>query len=126
MGQVVLRIPLSEELAPELDSAAPWCSLTKDSYLQKYSYDSGCMVLVSPDAHPDRGCNIELTIVTVNADATVWSTLGFEAFGPSGRVIAILDEAAAQFFTAHGRAPVKLEGRDSLSYPTWLAMNYAE
>jgi hypothetical protein len=115
---------LSKELEPELDRAAPWCLVAKDRYLQKYSCDSGRMVPVSPDAYPDCGCNIELTTVTINADAPAWNTLGFEAFGPSGRVMATLDEAVAQFFIVHGRAPVSLEGRDSLSYPTWLAMNY--
>jgi hypothetical protein len=34
----------------------------------------------------------------------------------------LLDEAVQHYFTVHGSAPVRLEGRDSLSYPAWLAL----
>jgi hypothetical protein len=116
----------NKDLVPELDKAGPWASVTKDRYLQKYSFDSGRMALVSPDTRPNWGCNVELTKVTIDHDATAWSTFGFEAFGPAGRVTAMLDEAVGDFFTTYGPAPVQLEGRDSLSYPTWLAMNLAD
>ena len=76
---------------------------------------------MSPDERPDVGCNIELTVVDVKADIGTWLTFGFEAFGPSGRVMALLDEAVRHFFAAHGPTPVRLDGRDSLSYPAWLA-----
>jgi hypothetical protein len=109
-----------EKFEAELSQAGPWRKVIKDRYLQKYSFDSGRMVAVSPEQRPNFGCNIELTKIGVNANESDWLTVGFEAFGPSGRVIAMLDEAIEHFFTAHGNAPVLLDGRDSISYPTWL------
>lgn len=111
---------LQAQLESELAQAGPWCTVTKDRYLQKYSLESGRMSAVTPDARPDEGCNIELTRLSVKP-ANEWVTFGFEAFGPSGRVLATLDNAVEQFFAAHGAAPVELAGRDSRSYPAWLA-----
>ena len=112
---------IADQLKIEMDQSGPWRKVVKKRYLQKYSLDSG-LTAVSPDQRPDTGCNIELTVINVKATIGTWLTFGFEAFGPSGRVMAILDEAVQHFFTAHGPAPVRLEGRDSLSYPAWLAM----
>jgi hypothetical protein len=36
--------------------------------------------------------------------------------------MALLDKAVQHFFAAHGKPPVQLDGRDSLSYPAWLAL----
>ena len=108
-------------LEGELDQSGPWCKVGKKRYLQKYSFDSG-LVAVSPDQRPDTGCNIELTVIGVKAATGTWLTFGFEAFGPAGRVMALLDQAVQHYFTVHGPAPVRLEGRDSLSYPAWLAL----
>lgn len=112
---------IAKQLGSELHSGGPWRKVEKTRYLQKYSFDTG-PVAVSPDQRPDTGCNIELTVVNVKANVGTWFTFGFEAFGPSGRVMALLDEAVQHFFVAHGKPPVQLEGRDSLSYSTWLAM----
>lgn len=109
-----------EKFQRELSQAGPWRKVIKDRYLQKYSFDSGSMVAVSPEQPPKFGCNIELTKIGVTDNESDWLTVGFEAFGPSGRVIAMLDEAIEHFFTAHGSAPVLLDGRDSISYPIWL------
>lgn len=111
----------SKDLEVELDLTGPWRKVVKKRYLQKYSFDSG-FVAVSPDQRPDTGCNIELTMIDVKATIETWLTFGFEAFGPSGRVMALLDQAVQHYFTVHGPAPVRLEGRDSLSYPAWLAL----
>lgn len=113
---------LTQQLDSEFDQSGPWCKVGKKRYLQKYSFDSGSLVAVSPDQRPDTGCNVELTVLDVNGNAGAWLTFGFEAFGPSGRVIAFLDEVVKHFFALHGPAPVPLDGRDSLSYPAWLAM----
>ena len=78
------------------------------------------IVAVSPEQRSNVGCNIELTKIRINANEADWLTVGFEAYGPSGRVIAILDEAIEHFFTLHGNAPVLLNSRDSISYPIWL------
>ena len=112
---------LHAQLEAELEQAGPWAKVVKDRFLQKYSFGSGRLLGVLPDSRPADGCNIELTRLSVKADAWDWFTLGFEAFGPSGRVIAILDQAVEQFFAAHGPAPVPLTSRDSRSYPAWLA-----
>lgn len=112
---------IADELEIELDQSGPWRKVVKQRYLQKYSFDSG-LVAVSPDQRPDTGCNIELTVIGVKATIGTWLTFGFEAFGPSGRVLALLDQAVQHYFTVHGPAPVRLEGRDSLSYPAWLAL----
>jgi hypothetical protein len=109
-----------EGLEAELRQAGPWRKVIKDRYLQKYSFDSRSMLAVSPRHRPKLGCTIELTKIEVEANGSDWLTIGFEAFGPSGRVIAILDEALEHFFKSHGSAPVRLDGRDSFSYPTWL------
>lgn len=111
----------SKVLEIELDQSGPWRKVVKKRYLQKYAFDSG-LVAVSPDQRPDTGCNIELTVIDVKANIGTWLTFGFEAFGPSGRVMALLDEAVAHFFNLHGPPPVRLDGRDSHSYPAWLAM----
>jgi hypothetical protein len=118
-----LASKLHKELEVEMDQAGPWSNVVKDRYLQKYSFDSGRMVAVSPDHRPDTGCNIELTKISVKPDVWDWLTFGFEAYGPSNRSIAMLDEAVEHFFAAHGPSPVRLEGRDSLNYPNWLALN---
>jgi hypothetical protein len=113
---------IAKLLEGELDQSGPWCRIGKKRYLQKYSFDSGCLVAVSPDQRPDTGCNIELTVLAVDDSVGAWLTFGFEAFGPSGRVMAFLDGAVKHFLTVHGPPPVSLDGRDSLSYPAWLAM----
>ena len=77
---------------------------------------------MSPDQRPDTGCNIELTKISVQATVANWLTFGFEAFGPPGRVTAILDQAVQEFFDTHGQPPLPLDGRDSLNYPAWLAL----
>ena len=104
----------------ELDQSGPWRKVDKKRYTQKISLDSGGPVAVPPDQYPDTGCNIELTLINVKATVGTWLTLGFEAFGPSGRVMALLDEAVQHFFAAYGPPPVSLDGSDFLSYPAWL------
>ena len=106
----------------ELDQAGPWRRGAKKRYAQKISLDSVRPAAVPPDQYPETGCNIELTVIDVQATLRTWLTFGFEAFGPSGRVMALLDEAVAHFFAVHGPPPVRLDGRDSLSYPAWLAL----
>jgi hypothetical protein len=111
-----------DELAVELNGAGPWRKVVKNRYLQKYSFDSGKMMAVPPDRWLDSGCNIELTWLNLDSNSTNWLTFAFEAFGPSsGHLIAVLSEAVECFFSTHGHAPVHLSGRDSLSYPSWLA-----
>lgn len=113
---------IATQLEIELDQSGPWRRVVKKRYTQKISLDSGVPVSVPPDQYPEAGCNIELTMIEVKASVGTWLTIGCEAFGPSGRVMALLDKAVQHYFTVHGPAPVRLEGRDSLSYPAWLAL----
>lgn len=109
-------------LEGELDQSGPWCRIGKKRYLQKYSFDLGNVVAVSPDRRPDTGCNVEFTVLTIDESVGAWFTFGFEAFGPSSRITAYLHGAVQHFFALHGPAPVPLSERDSLSYPAWLKM----
>lgn len=109
------------QLEIEMDQSGPWRKVVKKRYTQKISLDSVRPIAVSPDQYPEIGCNIELTVIDVQATLRTWLTFGFEAFGPSGRVVALLDQAVQHFFAAYGPPPVSLDGNDSLSYPAWLA-----
>lgn len=116
-------IALGQQLDGEFDKSGLWYKVVKNRYLQKYSFDSGSLVAVSPDLFvATSGCNIEFTVVVAGPNAEPWLTFGFEAFGPFARVVAQLDEAVEHFFAMHGPAPVRLDGRDSLSYSAWLAL----
>jgi hypothetical protein len=112
---------MATQLEIELDQSGPWRRVVKKRYTQKISLDSVRLIAVPPDQYPEAGCNIELTMIDVQAIFRTWLTFGFEAFGPSARVMALLDEAVAHFFAVHGPPPVSLDGGDSLSYPAWLA-----
>ena len=114
-------LKFGEQLESKLDQSGPWRRVDKTRYVQKYSFDSG-LVAVSPDKWPNTGCNIELTRITVKANVGSWLTFGFETFGSAEEVTAFLDEAVRHFFTVHGQPPVRFDGRDSLSYPAWLAL----
>lgn len=104
----------------ELDQSGPWRRVVKKRYTQKISLDSVRPIAVPPDQYPEAGYNIELTVIDVQAALRTWLTFGFEAFGPSGRVMSLLDEAVAHFFAVYGPPPIALNGSDSLSYPAWL------
>jgi hypothetical protein len=112
---------MATQLEIELDQSGPWRRVVKKRYTQKISLDSVRLIAVPPDQYPEASCNIELTVIDVQATFRTWLTFGFEAFGPSARVMALLDEAVAHFFAVHGPPPVSLDGGDSLSYPAWLA-----
>lgn len=111
-------------LEGELKQSGRWVQVIKDRYLRKFSADSGNVVEVPPkqEPFPDSGCNVELTLIEVQADPKLWFSLGFEAFGSSGSVAKILNDTLESFFKAHGSMPEhNLSGRESMSYPTWLA-----
>ena len=61
-----------------------------------------------------------MTLYTIKNGGT-WFTFGFEAFRPTGKITALLDQAVQHFFKAHGHAPVQLDERSPMSYPSWLA-----
>lgn len=112
----------AQELKSGLLKSGPWCTVVKNRYLQKVSFDTGGLVPVSPDKWPDTGCNIELTVIAAGSNAEPWITFSFEAFGAPDRNTAMLDEAVAHFFALRDSPPVQLDESNSLSYPAWLAM----
>jgi hypothetical protein len=65
-------------------------------------------------ALPISGCNVELTRVTIEREAKVWWTLGFEAFGDLSEVAAELRKVMVQL-----QPPVP-GGSLELSYPAWI------
>lgn len=113
---------LNRQLEMELDQSGPWRRVEKHRSLQKYTFDSGQPIAVSPDQRPETGCIIELTLINVKARIGTWLTLGFEAFGSPEQVMPVLSKSVAHFFAVQGLPPVALEGRDSFSYPAWLAL----
>lgn len=113
---------LLKQMEAELRQKDTWRDVGKVRYLLKYSFDSGKLVEVSPDQWPVKGCNVELTRVNVKADVEEWFTLGFEAFGPLGDVVTILEETLSHFFSRRSEnSGVQLKDQNSLSYPGWLA-----
>ncbi len=66
---------------------------------------------------PARGCNVELTRVSL-ADQKIWWTLGFEAFGAAGTIENDLRAVAAELAA---RQPPELKGGFMASYPAWLS-----
>jgi hypothetical protein len=109
-------------LAGKLNDSGKWTAVGKTRYLQKYSCSSGDMKLVSPDDRPQSGCNVELTLIDVDASVSQWVTLGFEAFGEPGDTFKLLHDTLDDFFARCGPPPLPLSGHDSVSYPTWLAL----
>jgi hypothetical protein len=65
---------------------------------------------------PQRGCNVELTSVTLPG-GSVWWTLGFEAFGPLDSLERSV-RATAKLLAA--RRPPPLAHGTRASYPAWL------
>ena len=112
---------IASALEAELHQTGVWCTVEKRRSTQKYAAVAGGVAPVSPDAWPDAGCNIELTLAGVGRDKESWLTFGFEAFGRPDQVAGLLAEAVAHFFAAHGLPPLALSEHSSLSYPAWLA-----
>lgn len=69
-----------------------------------------------------RGCNVELTKVTLPHDE-VWWTLGFEAFGTIGTVV---NDLQAVVMVLAAREPPSLGQAQPASYPVWLRQRVQE
>ena len=65
---------------------------------------------------PARGCNVELTEITLTS-GDVWWTLGFEAFGG---VETVADDLQMVASALAGEVPPDLSGGLMASYPSWL------
>lgn len=108
-------------LEADLRQAGAWRRVEKRRCTRNLAFNAGGLTAVSPDAWPEAGCNVELTLLHVAAGVGEWVTFGLEAFGPQAQADDLLTAAAALFFTAHGPAPLRLAEQASLSYPAWLA-----
>jgi len=97
-----------------------WVEVRKTRLLRKFSAD-GALIEVAPQEKPDAGCNVELTLLEVEGENKGFS-LAFEAFGSPAQASQILDETLRVFFRLYPKPDaLNLTGRNSLSYPAWLA-----
>lgn len=110
-------------LDPALRQSGRWLRVRKERRLRKFSA-TGSLAEVPVDQTPlpSSGCNVELVRLEIPAHPPVWFSLGFEAFGSAAGNVETLDETLHHFFTLYGPPPDRpLTGRESLSYPAWLA-----
>jgi hypothetical protein len=101
-----------------------WVTVQKRRYLRRFSAESDDIteVSVSKGAFLKAGCNVELTEVKVDSTLPYWLSLGLEAWGPPSDNEWTLFAVLSRFFHSLGPFPIcQLTGRDSLSYPAWLA-----
>lgn len=104
----------------------PTIAISKKRRLRKWDLDDAAQVReVALDAdeqpedggrRPDKGCQLELTEVTVQGER--WWTLGFEAFGPQPQVEQNLRRLLGHL--ARRRGP-DWGAAQAASYPEWLA-----
>lgn len=91
-------------------------AINKIRALQKYIFDSNGNIESGFDNFNSDGCNLELTIVSVNNSN--WWTLGLETYGRIGLFEDNLKTAFYQIFKE--RFPGNLSRSNSFSYPKWL------
>jgi len=94
-----------------------WIKITKDRLLRKYEVVEDRTREVKADSLVAEGCNLELTAITVCEEE--WWSVGFEAFGSTGRLESNL-RLVVQAVLADARFP-PMKADASLSYPEWLA-----
>jgi len=108
-----------ESLAEMLVPRSSWMGVRKDRMLRGYRCDADGQVLATPGGYADRGCHMELT--GVQAGDRVWWTLAFEAYGAEPSLRGSLASTMGYILERDG-PPTALDGRDSYSYATWLAL----
>jgi hypothetical protein len=113
-----------KQLEKELYQSSRWIKVKKDRYLRKYSADSDSPIEVprNVDPLPVKGCNIELTEITVLEEKiSEWYSVGFESFGTVGCIETILVDVLKIFFKKYGNVPGDpLNLERSSNYPSWL------
>jgi hypothetical protein len=98
------------------DKVSPWLPVRKARQLLRFALVGDRRLLIQGRLRPERGCEIELTSVSLGMRR--WWTLGLEAYGPESSVKNDLMAAARDFF--EGEGPLALEVVDSYGYPEWL------
>jgi hypothetical protein len=104
----------------------PRVVVQKTRWLRKYDTSSSEPIEIeldederprhAPDQLPERGCHFELVTLQVDGDSTLWSSVGFEAFGD----LATVEESLDRTLEKVAPRPGLPAGRE-LSYPAWLA-----
>lgn len=105
--------------APESDriERSPWLPVRKARQLLRFAITDERHFLFPGQFRPERGCEIELTSVTVGTAG--WWSLGLEAYGPRSFVKNDLMAVARRLLV--GVTAPALEAVDSYGYPEWLA-----
>ena len=101
-----------------------WVCVAKDRKLARFRVESGTVEQVDLKSEVPQGCAVELTVLGAKDGARSW-TFGFEAFSadPIASLTGILQQTAAYVFRKN--APSGLRAENSISYPTWLNLAFA-
>lgn len=103
--------------APE--PASSWIAVRKDRRLHRYAHVEESGPVAAPTHHyPPRGCDLELTRLTIGRRQ--WWSLALEGFGPRESLCRTVEEVGQLLFQAS--RPRCLEEERSWSYPEWLAI----
>jgi hypothetical protein len=116
-------LALAEPVASLPDILIPascWVAVQKERQVQRYQVVGHRQIVTVPaQRFPEQGCTLELT--SIQARATAWWSLAFEAFGDETSLRDNLLLTVEQVL-AHDGVPCSLEAADSYGYPAWLAM----
>ena len=99
-----------------IDDGSPWLPVLKARKLLRFAVIGDRHFLLRVQVRPERGCEVELTSVSVGANRR-W-TVGLEAFGAHSATMGDLLAVASRIFEAE-TAP-SLTVPDSYGYPAWL------
>src|SRR5262245_13266412 len=143
-GLVETRAPLPEPLSAKVQIWTKWRSpalridglpairVRKTRRLRTFDTAGSTVLELALDANeklvnravllPEVGCHIELVALEAGEVRALWSTLGFEAFGPLDTVEGSLVRTVAAMPPISSTA---LSGGLELSYPAWLATEIA-
>ncbi len=108
-------------LEKDLQHSGEWLKINKIRYLLKLSRSENSISIVTPDAWPEKGCQVELTQVWADGSDEKWTSFGFEAFGGSFQNLGHTLKDSILFFISKKNQPTFLfSTQNSLSYPAWL------
>ena len=117
-GKWLCEDPTQQSFQPQ-DVVGTWVSVKKARSQRKYQVIPGeSIVVVSVNQSIDQGCNVELTLLSVNGND--WWSLAFEAFGKEDYLSDNLKVVASDVFKNY--RGLELQSQDSFAYPRWLSM----
>ncbi|WP_194974258.1 hypothetical protein [Aquiflexum lacus] len=110
-------------LEKDLKLSGEWLKINKIRYLLKLSHSENGIRKVTPDAWPEKGCQVELTQVWAEGSDEKWTSFGFEAFGGTFQNMGSSLIDSMLFFVSKKRQPFfLLSFQNSRSYPAWLQL----